>query len=1122
VDIAAWLRELGLERFEEAFRENEIDAEILSKLTADDLKDIGVTTVGHRRKLLEAIAVLAEPALAPQAGPSAPPQAVPRARSAEAERRQLTVLFCDLVGSTELSARLDPEDLRAVMGAYHRCTVAVIERFEGYLARYLGDGVLAYFGWPQAHEEDAERAVRAGLKLVEAVAQLEPYQKVRLQARVGIATGQVVVGDLVGEGVARDEAVVGATPNLAARLPTLAAPGSVVLSQATRRLIGGLFELDDLGPRRLKGFAEPLAAWRVKGEGRAEGRFEAMHGERLTPLVGREHELGILLERWAWAKDGDGQVLLLSGEPGIGKSRVIRTLRERLGDEPYTPLSHYCSPHHVNSALYPVVDLLHRGARLGRDDPPAQQLAKLETFLAESTDDLDEVVPLVAALLSIPTDRRYAALELSPERQKQRTLEVLADQLARLTSKRPVIAVFEDIHWIDPSTLELLELVIERVRRLPALVLITYRPEFTPPWTGRAHITLLPLNRLGRPQGAAMALRVAGCKRLPPEIVEQIVARTDGIPLFVEELTKTVLESGILTDVGDSYELTGSLPALAIPETLHDSLMARLDRSAPVKEIAQLGAVIGREFSQELLAAVADRTEDQLRSALDQLLRSELVFRRGSPPNAIYTFKHTMVQEVAYRSLLKSIRERFHARIARVLEQRFSEIAATEPELLALHYTAAGLHDQAVDYWHRAGQRASERSADLEAVAHLTKGLELARTLSDSTHAARQELKLLVALGEPLVAAKGPGAPEAGVTYTRAWELCRQIGETPHLFPTMWGLWHFNFCQGACQKARDVADELLGLAEQQDDPIFLVAAHQALGQSLYHMGKFTAARIHLEQARAGLDPKLAPAPHLHYAVAPGVHCIANLAQLLWCLGYPDQALQRNREAVRCAQELSHMHSLTHSMYFATRLHLLRGEARQADELAEAALALSTKHGFTLWTAWILFLQGWSLSLQGRGAEGIARMRAGLTDAEATGAKMMRPMFCSLLTEAYGQVGELDEAWRMLSAALDAVEEHGQRHFEAETYRFKGELHLLEASPDIEQASICFQRSLDIARLQQAKSWELRAAISLARLWRDQGRRAQASDLLAPVYGWFTEGFDTADLKEARGLLNELG
>ena len=544
--------------------------------------------------------------------------------------------------------------------------------------------------------------------------------------------------------------MIGETPNLAARLQALAAPGSVVISQATRRLLGGLFELADLGPVPLKGFAEPLSAWRVEGEGRAEGRFEALHGEHLTPLVGRDHELGILLERWAWAKDGDGQVVLLSGEPGIGKSRVIRTLRERLSDEPYTPLSHYCSPYHTNSALYPVIGLLERAARLDRDEPAETQLTRFEAVLARSSERLEEVVPLLAALLGVATGERYPLLTLTPEMQKRRTLQVLVDQVEALAAQQPVLVLYEDVHWIDPSTLEFLGLVIERISRLPVLVLIAFRPDFQPPWTGQAHVTTLTMNRLGRRQGADLVARASGDKPLPAEIVEQIVARTDGVPLFVEELTKTVLESGLLADAGDHYELSGPLPPLAIPTTLHDSLMARLDRLGPAKEVAQIGAVIGREFSHERLAAVAPIPANLLGECLDQLVNSELVFRRGTPPETIYTFKHALVQDAAYQSLLKSRRQQLHARIAEALEQQFPDVGETQPEVLAQHLTEAGLAARAIPYWRRAGELAVGRSANLEAIAHLSKGLELIVTLPDAAGHLDEEFALHLAIGGPL------------------------------------------------------------------------------------------------------------------------------------------------------------------------------------------------------------------------------------------------------------------------------------------------------------------------------------------------------------------------------------
>jgi class 3 adenylate cyclase len=849
LDVRRWLAEQGLEQYAEAFAENAIDGETLRALTAEDLKELGVAALGHRKKLLQAIARLRDEPTTAAATPShvqAPTLTVERPR--EAERRQLTVLFCDLVGSTELAARLDPEDLREVIGAYQAASARVIARFDGYVARFLGDGVLAYFGWPRAHEDDAERAVRAGLAMVENIEGLAVGAEAPLAARIGIATGRVVVGDLKTKDVSDRDSVVGETPNLAARLQALAEPRSVVISQATRRLIGGLFELDDLGPQRLKGFAEPLTAWRVEGEACAEGRFEARQTAGLTPLVGREEEIALLLRRWERARDGEGQVVLLSGEPGIGKSRIVREVRERLAAEPHLQLTHQCSPYYLASPLRPVVEHLERASGFARDDPPEARLDRLEALLARGTDRIDEAVPLIAALLGIPTSARYPALELTPERQKQRTLEALLDQLEALATEQPVLVVHEDVHWIDPTTQELLSLAIERIPRLPILLLITFRPEFVPPWSGQPHVSSLAVTRLGGRDGALMVDRVVGEKSLPPEVLALIVRKTDGVPLFVEELTKAVLESGLLVDAGDHYELSGPLPPLAIPATLHDSLLARLDHFAPAKEVAQIGAAIGREFSHALLAAVTDRPEDQLRDALAQLVSSELVFRRGTPPEATYSFKHALVRDAAYGTLLKSRRQHLHARIAQVLEEQFPEIAESQPALLAHHSTEAGLTANAVDYRRRAARLAVAQSAHLEAIAEATKGLEALAGLPDGPERRRQELDLQLALGRGFLIAKGEAAPETGSAYSRAVELCAQVDEIEQMFPALYGRYLFHWVRGELLLAHELAHQFFEIAQDQDEPSARATGTRIIGMISLQLGRPSAARTYLEQA----------------------------------------------------------------------------------------------------------------------------------------------------------------------------------------------------------------------------------------------------------------------------------
>ena len=675
---------------------------------------------------------------ATQDAPLAPPATLPSAPPpAEAERRQLTVLFCDLVDSTALSSQLDPEELRQVVQAYQATCAKVIARFEGHIAQYLGDGLLVYFGYPLAHEDDAQRAVRAGLGILEAMGQLHtslgPEREVHLAVRLGIHTGLVVVGD-VGDGARQEQLALGETPNLAARLQGIAAPNTLVISAATFQLLGGFFACQPLGTPPLKGLAQPLAVYRVLYESMARSRLEAASSTGWTPLVGREQEIGVLLERWAQVKDGLGQVVLLSGEAGIGKSRLVQVLTDQVAAEPrawLTPCQ--CSPYYQNTALYPLIDLLERVAlRFDREESPQQKVGKLEGFLVQYGLPLAEAVPLFAALLSLPLPADYAPVTVSPEQQKQQTLHVLLTILLRIAAQQPVLFVMEDLHWVDPSTLELLSLLVDQGPTARILTLFTFRPDFSPPWTGRAHLTQLTVNRLPQRQAVEVIRQVAHGKVLPAEVVEQIVAKTDGVPLFVEELTKMVLESGLLQEQDERYALTGPLHPLAIPATLHDSLMARLDRLAAVKALAQLGATLGREFSYALLRAVAPWDEETVHQGLHQLVAAEFLYQRGVPPQATYTFKHALIQDVAYQSLLRSTRQQYHQRIAQALEAQFPETVATQPELVAQHYTAAGCTEQAVHYWQRAGQHASDRSAHLEAISHVTTGIELLKTLPET------------------------------------------------------------------------------------------------------------------------------------------------------------------------------------------------------------------------------------------------------------------------------------------------------------------------------------------------------------------------------------------------------
>jgi class 3 adenylate cyclase/DNA-binding winged helix-turn-helix (wHTH) protein/predicted ATPase len=1042
----------------------------------------------------------------------------------EAERRHLTVLFCNLVDATTLAGHLDPEDLREVVRAYHHTCAAVIHQYDGYIAQYLGDGLLVYFGYPQAHEDDAPRAVRTGLGLVEAVAtlnrRLAQRPGGRLAVRVGIHTGLVVVGPM-GSGERQQQLALGETPNLAARLQGLAAPDTVVISAATQRLVQGYFTCHALGGQTLRGVTTALQVHQVVGATAIQQRFDIAAAHGLTPLVGREHEVGLLRERWAQVQAGRGHIVVLRGEAGIGKSRLVQVVKDEIIGAATLRIEYRCLPSHQHSALSPIIAHLERVLAFHRDDTPADRLRKLEEALRPSPLPLAEVVPLVAALLSLPLpEERYPPLTLTPQRQKQKTLEALLTWLLALTEAQPVLFIVEDLHWIDPSTLEFLTLLVDQGPTARLLTLLTCRPEFAPPWGLRTHLTPMALQRLPQAQVEAMIARVTGGRALPPEVVAQIVAKTDGVPLFVEELTKMVLESGLLRETAASYELTGSLPPLAIPATLHDSLMARLDRLATVKAVAQLGAVLGRTFAYELLQAVMPLDEAPLQQALARLVDAELLYQHGVPPQATYLFKHALIQDAAYQSLLKSTRQQVHQRIAEVLATQFPASVETQPELVAQHYTAAGCPEPAVVYWQRAGELASARSAHLEAISHYTTGIALLRTLPETPARLQHAVLLHSALGAALQMTKGQAAPEVEHAYTQAHALCQQLGETPQLVPVLVGLWRFCIVRPQLHRAREISETLLRLAQQAPNPVLAVIAHYALGVTWFWLGALPAARVHLEEGIARYRPDQRRALVFRTGQDPGVACRLFAAATLWLLGYPVQALARVHEALALAHALSQPYSLAFARCVAAMVAQFRRDVPAMHEQAEAAVALSTEQGFPLWGALGASLQGWALALQGQGEAGMAQIGQGIATGRSTGAAVAIPYLCTLLADVAAHLGHIEDGLQALAEAHTLVEQHEERWWEAEVCRLRGVLVLRQPGTPQAEAETWLQRALDVARRQEAKSLELRAAMSLARLWQQQGKRAAAYELLAPIYGWFTEGFDTADLQEAKALLEE--
>jgi predicted ATPase/class 3 adenylate cyclase len=1057
--------------------------------------------------------------------PGAPPAEI---TSTEGERRQLTVMFCDLVGSTELSTRLDPEDLREIIRGFQETCAEIIDQFEGYIAQYLGDGILVYFGYPRAHENDAERAILSGLGIIEALAGFEPKnaKDIKPAVRVGIATGLVVVGEIIGEGSAKEMTGVGETPNIAARLQALAKPNTMVIGSATHKLIEAEFRCEDLGDRQLKGVAEPMHAWRVIGLAEVEHEAEKSDAANGFPLVGRDEEIGLLVRRCAQSKDRHGQAVLISGDAGIGKTALAETVSAQAKKEGFTRTTFRFSPYYTNSGLYPVIENIKRVARWEADDTPYTKLAKLEQMLAKYNwaANAKEVVPLFAALVSLQLPAgRYPPLSLTAQEQKQRTLDALVAWTLEEAERRPIFDLWDDLHWADPTTLELLGLLIEQAATSSLFIVLTFRPEFIPPWPTRSHMTPITLSGLEPPDIEMMVTRLAGGKALPTEVVRHIVEKTDGVPLYVEELTKVIMGSELLREETDRYDLTGPLSDVAIPATLQESLTARLDRLPKLREVAQLGAVLGREFAYEMIKAIAPMDEDRLQDGLSQLVEAELLYQRGRPPHAKYSFKHALIEDAAYQSLLKRTREQCHRQVADILETRFPETAESQPELLAHHHTEANSPQKAVEYWLKAGQQAVDRFAVREAVGHLEKGLLVLLALPDTPGRSRQELTLQTSLGPALMATKGYAAPEVGKVYRRARDLCQELKEITQLFPVLWGLWMHHLSRAEHKDANELTKQILGVAQTTGDPDLALEAHFAAGLSTFYCADLLSAHEHLEQTISAYDPERHKGLASEYGgLDPGVCCSEYDSWTLWLLGYPDQALKRTNEAQSIAKRVGNLYTQSRALYWDSLVRQFTGQWDVLRERIEIAISMATEHGFALVLGVGPIMRGWALVTEGQAEEGIRQISQGLERYRATGTGFQLPHLLTALIEAYKKIEQPEQGLTVLAEAQALVEKTGERYFEAELQRLKGELLLVQSPDDPAEAETCFHNALEIARRQHAKSLELRAAISLARLWQRQGKEGDARKLLNDVFAWFTEGFDTADLRDAQALLNELG
>ncbi len=1036
---------------------------------------------------------------APSAGPSA-------------ERRQLTVMFCDLVGSTALSSRLDPEDLSEVIGRYHRCVADTVARFGGFVARVVGDGALVYFGYPQAREDDAQSAVHAGLATIDAVSALSLAEHYVPQVRVGIATGLVVVGHLVGSSDAQAYEAVGETPNLAARLQALAEPNEMVIAHETRKLVGDLFEYRDRGTVEVKGFAAPIHVWQVMRASGLASRSQVLHASARTRFVGRDEEMQLLQARWEQARCGNGQVVLLVAEPGLGKSRLIMALQEHLEAEPHACRSYFCSPHHQDSTLHPFISQIERAAEFRRDDTPAMRTAKLASAVAAWSPSAEEFA-LLADLLSLSGADGGTAPPHSSQEKRKKTFDLLLRQVECAALQTPLLMVFEDAHWSDATSREFLDLLADRAREWPLLLVVTSRPDFSPAWLGRPDSTVVNLNRLNERDGAAIVQQVLGHHTLPAAILEEIVERTDGVPLFLEELTKAVLETGSVE--AEARVAPASPPPMAIPTTLHGSLMARLDRLGPkAKEVAQVGAAIGREFAHDLLAAVMPWTDDELDTALERLVVAGLAFRRGASEHVTYLFKHGLVQDAAYATLLRSKRQQLHARIAEALEQLFPQVVERQPELLAHHLTEAAKFDDALRFWRVAGNRAVRNSAYREAIGHCARGLRILGTMDRGDGHLRDEMVLQLQHGIALTASLGPAAPSMFDAFNRARVIAEQLQDQRSLASAFLGLWAHHQAQAQFEPAIAFAERLVALGEAAGEDALRVQGHAASLTVAYKMGRFESAWRHFEHGMALHRPGMQVIEAIPNYTNPGPDMRLHGSFVAWVLGYPARAKKLAEGTIAAARATGQPYTITHCTYMLGHLAELQGDWAAVRQANARTIELATSGGF-------------------RGTLQLVERRVALVavvldqDEEQFRIKcahrqpgFARALHDVALARMCGSLGVAHRGLAMLDEALAYSAETGSCFFDAEVYRTQGQL--FESVGRTRDAEERFFRAIETARTQGARMWELRAATDLARMWAGRGEPRRALELLAPVYAWFTEGFDIPELRAARSVLQNLG